>query len=55
MNIARARWPEGELGAWESVIRLLSDGGVLETKNGSLRLADEAYLISNEVFQEFLL
>ncbi|MBD3265774.1 radical SAM family heme chaperone HemW [bacterium] len=39
---------------WEAPIRKLEDRGLLQLKGGRLRLTQEALLISNEVFQEFL-
>jgi hypothetical protein len=37
----------------EPIRRFLSDG-LLEARDGALRLTDRGVLLSNEVFQEFL-
>lgn len=51
---ATARWGRGALEPWQSRIDLLRERGMLQGGNGNLRLAPQAYLVSNEVFQEFL-
>lgn len=54
VTAATARWGRDALGPWLSRIDSLREQGVLEESNGNARLAPEAYLVSNEVFQEFL-
>jgi len=51
---AAARWGRDALDPWQSHIDSLLQRGMLEERNGNLRLAPEAYLVSNEIFQEFL-
>ena len=45
---------EGEWLVFAAPIRRLSEGGLLERRDGRLRLTDRGVLLSNEVFQEFL-
>jgi oxygen-independent coproporphyrinogen III oxidase len=52
--IALKRWSEPEVRRWEPTIDSLVSRGLLERHGGTLRLTDSAYIISNEVFQEFL-
>jgi oxygen-independent coproporphyrinogen-3 oxidase len=51
---AHWRWGDSALGRWESVIASLAKRDLLVRENGRVRLADHALLVSNEVFQEFL-
>ncbi len=51
---AGRRWSPAELIRWQPAIDSLARRGLLERRGDSIRLADSAYLISNEVFQEFL-
>jgi oxygen-independent coproporphyrinogen III oxidase len=51
---AAERFGSGALRPWQARIDSLRNQGVLEQCEGQLRLAPEAYLVSNEVFQEFL-
>jgi oxygen-independent coproporphyrinogen III oxidase len=51
---AVARWGRDALDPWLSRIDSLLERGVLQESSGQLRLAPEAYLVSNEIFQEFL-
>jgi len=52
---ARGRWGNSSLGRWESVIAGFAGRGLLVRENDRIRLPDSALLVSNEVFQEFLL
>lgn len=51
---AAACWGRETLTPWLSRIDSLVERGLLEESSGYVRLAPEAYLISNEIFQEFL-
>jgi oxygen-independent coproporphyrinogen-3 oxidase len=51
---ALSRWGASALDAWEPRLGALLQKGLLEAEGRSIRLAPQAYLISNEVFQEFL-
>jgi oxygen-independent coproporphyrinogen-3 oxidase len=44
----------GEMQRWQATIDSLLARGLLERRGKTLRLTEPAYLISNEVFQEFL-
>lgn len=54
LDHARARWSNPPLNEWIEKARHLENDGYLEQSEGRLRLTSQAYLISNEVFQEFL-
>jgi len=51
---ARKQWGEDLLGRWRGTIETLTQNGLLTTRGDNFRLAESAYLISNEVFQEFV-
>jgi oxygen-independent coproporphyrinogen-3 oxidase len=51
---ARARWGKDLLSRWQGSIKALTQNGLLRVAGDSLRLAETAYLVSNEVFQEFV-
>ncbi len=55
LTIARRRWGEDRVARWEPKISALAADGWLEADGGRVRLSQRAYLISNEVFQEFVL
>jgi oxygen-independent coproporphyrinogen III oxidase len=55
LTIARRRWGRDRVARWEPRIRALAADGWLEANAGRVRLAHRAYLVSNEVFQEFVL
>lgn len=54
LSSAARRWSATDIGRWQPVIEGLAARGLLERCGNSVRLADSAYIISNEVFQEFL-
>jgi oxygen-independent coproporphyrinogen-3 oxidase len=54
LSSAARRWSSSEVSRWEPTINSLVGRGLLERRGDALRLADSAYMISNEVFQEFL-
>jgi oxygen-independent coproporphyrinogen III oxidase len=51
---ALSLWGPSALDAWQPRLAALLHKGLLESHGGRVRLAPHAYLISNEVFQEFL-
>ena len=53
-GLARSRWGEGPARRMEPVIARLLQEGWLEKDGERIRLVEQALLISNEVFQEFL-
>jgi oxygen-independent coproporphyrinogen-3 oxidase len=57
IDLARARrqWGRDRVARWEPKIRALAADGWLEANAGHVRLTPRAYLVSNEVFQEFVL
>jgi len=55
LTTARQRWGRDRVALWEPRIRALAADGWLEANAGRVRLAEHAYLVSNEVFQEFLI
>jgi oxygen-independent coproporphyrinogen III oxidase len=55
LNIARRRWGEDQVARWEPRISALAARGWLKANASRVRLAERVYLVSNEVFQEFLI
>ena len=51
---ARRRWGPELVARWAPTISHLAREGMLDRQSERLSLADHAYLISNEIFQEFL-
>jgi len=51
---ARARWGKDLLSRWQGSIEGLTRHGLLRMAGDNFRLAENAYLVSNEVFQEFV-
>jgi len=51
---ARKQWGEDLLGRWQARIETLARNGLLAARGENFRLAETAYLVSNEVFQEFV-
>jgi len=51
---ARKHWGEDLLRGWQGRIETLTQNGLLTSSGGNFRLAETAYLVSNEVFQEFV-
>jgi len=51
---AASRWGQGALDGWQTRVASLVRKGLLEAEGRHVRLAPHAYLISNEIFQEFL-
>jgi oxygen-independent coproporphyrinogen-3 oxidase len=54
LNVARARWGLNCLNGWEDKIRNLAREGWVVCCGDSVRLSPHAYLVSNEIFQEFV-
>jgi oxygen-independent coproporphyrinogen-3 oxidase len=54
LNWARERWGAGCLKLWESKIESLARGGWVVLQGNHARLQPKAYLVSNEIFQEFV-
>ncbi len=54
LGVARREWGEAAVRDWEPRIDSLTDAGWLERSGDKIRLPERAYLVSNEIFQEFL-
>jgi oxygen-independent coproporphyrinogen-3 oxidase len=54
LKLARDRWGESNLEYWEKKIQNLAQEGWVLCQGEHVRLARRAYLISNEIFQEFV-
>ncbi len=55
LSDASRRWGQTALAPFQSVMAELADRGLLRREGDCVRLADDAFIFSNEVFQEFLL
>ncbi|HTV54115.1 MAG TPA: hypothetical protein VMI06_04290 [Terriglobia bacterium] len=54
LDFARRRWGKPPLNWWEDRVRTLKEAGFLRECGGRLSLKESAYLISNEIFEQFL-
>jgi oxygen-independent coproporphyrinogen-3 oxidase len=54
LELARKRWGRDLLSRWQGRIETLTQNGLLTMVGGNFRLAETAYVVSNEVFQEFV-
>jgi len=54
LNVARERWGPNCLKCWEDKIRNLAGEGLLVAQGDHVRLARHTFLISNEIFREFV-
>jgi oxygen-independent coproporphyrinogen-3 oxidase len=54
LEVAAERWGQPAVGNWQDRIATLVREGRLEEQGSRVRLAPSIYLVSNEVFQEFL-
>jgi oxygen-independent coproporphyrinogen-3 oxidase len=54
LDWARKRWGTDLMSRWQRRIETLTQDGLLTTTGDSIRLAETAYLVSNEIFQEFV-
>jgi len=54
LEAARKQFGEDLLSRWQGRIEMLTENGFLTTRGDNFRLAETAYLVSNEVFQEFI-
>ena len=54
LESARARWGKDWLSRWQGRVEGLTQDGLLRMTGDNLRLAKTAYLVSNEVFREFV-
>jgi len=54
LELARERWGAACLNPWEAKIKNLAAEGWVVNEGGRVRMSRHAYLISNEIFQEFV-
>ncbi len=54
LEAARLRWGRDQVGWFETKAEELTREGLIKSWGGHIRLAVPAYLVSNEIFQEFL-
>ncbi len=54
LELARERWGAGCLKRWDDKIQNLAHEGWVVSQGNRVRMARHAYLISNEIFQEFV-
>ena len=54
LDHARRRWGWERLREWEPVLATLEGDGLIEREGPTIRLAERAYLVSNEVFAHFV-
>jgi len=54
LAMASRRWGADRVARWEPTISALAQRGWLERRGNTIRLTEQAYLISNEIFQEFV-
>jgi oxygen-independent coproporphyrinogen-3 oxidase len=54
LELARKRWGKDLLSRWQGRIEALTQDGLLTMAGDNIRLAETAYLVSNEIFQEFV-
>lgn len=55
LAIAAQRWGEAPIARWDDTIARLEHEGWIERRHDSIQIPERAYLVSNEIFQEFLL
>jgi oxygen-independent coproporphyrinogen-3 oxidase len=54
LDRARKQWGKNLVSRWQGRIETLTQDGLLTTAGDNIRLAETAYLVSNEIFQEFV-
>jgi oxygen-independent coproporphyrinogen-3 oxidase len=54
LELARKRWGNDLLSRWQEKIATLAHDGLLTKSGDNIKLAETAYLVSSEVFQEFI-
>jgi oxygen-independent coproporphyrinogen-3 oxidase len=54
LELARKQWGKDLVSRWQGRIETLIQDGLLTTTGDNIRLAERAYLVSNEIFQEFV-
>ena len=54
LEAARKRWGTDLVSRWQGRIEILAQDGLLTATGDNIRLAKTAYLVSNEIFKEFV-
>ncbi len=54
LDQARRLWGTPRVREWEPVLAALEEDGLIERRGANVRLAERAYLVSNEVFAHFV-
>ena len=54
LDLARKQWGKDLVSRWQGRIETLTQDRLLTTAGDNIRLAETAYLVSNEIFQEFV-
>ena len=54
LDLAREQWGKDLVSRWQGRIETLTQNGLLTKSGDNIRLAETAYLVSNEIFQEFV-
>jgi len=54
LDLARKQWGKDMVSRWQGRIKTLTQDGLLTMSGDNIRLAKTAYLVSNEIFQEFV-
>jgi oxygen-independent coproporphyrinogen-3 oxidase len=54
LDRARKQWGKDLVSRWQGRIETLTQDGLLTTAGDNIRLAETTYLVSNEIFQEFV-
>ncbi|PYU99774.1 MAG: hypothetical protein DMG26_16140 [Acidobacteria bacterium] len=54
LRVASERWGRTRVGRWEPTISGLVREGWIERRAERIRIPERAYLVSNEIFQQFL-
>lgn len=54
LDLARKQWGNDLVSRWQGRIETLIQNGLLMKSGDNIRLAETAYLVSNEIFQEFV-
>ena len=54
LSLAGTRWGRARIDQWEETISRLAQEGWIERRADRIRVPERAYLVSNEIFEQFL-